>query len=686
MTMPQQPVHVTAAEISRLAGVTRATVSNWRRRHADFPAPAAGADTSPLYDLEAVRAWLAAHGQTKSGSALAELRTLLRLRQGTAIAHQLLPFVLAAVRAEHDLTTLPDNELAEAANQAVASLVDLPGSSTPTYETDDAPLLRAILSSVRDEGGPAVVDVLAERELTDSNSPGAFTTPRRLADLMAALLRTDDHYPETVFDPACGSGSLLDAAGRQGAAKLLGQDRLEVQTLRSTIRLTLSRPEALTLVRAGDSLRADAFPELEADAVLCNPPFGDREWGHDELAYDPRWAYGTPSRGESELAWVQHALAHLAPGGHAVLLLPPSTAMRTPSRKIRTELLKAGAIRAVIALPPGLVVPLHVGLHLWVLRKPLPSTTAEPILMLDLSEATGDDAPAWEALTSTALTTWRAFLNDSAEFEPVPGTARAVPVVELFGDNVDLTPVRHLHHAPLDPAESSQRATHLLSELSQGHAELGAAISAQRWGSTDQPRTWRLALVSDLVRGGLLAVLRTGPATEKQRLTDEHVALPVLTGRDVATGSRASGIAADHQIGEPVIVAAGDILLPKAIASRERARFRVADDRDVGALLSGGVVALRVDPSRMDPWFLAGFMLTDENLAAASSLRTHIPIDPLRFKVPLVPLEEQIRYGSAFRELHRLEEAAQRMHELAAETAKTVSSSLTGGGLAPPQH
>ena len=54
--MPQPSAHVTAAEISRIAGVTRATVSNWRRRHDDFPAPAGGTDSSPLYDLEAVRA------------------------------------------------------------------------------------------------------------------------------------------------------------------------------------------------------------------------------------------------------------------------------------------------------------------------------------------------------------------------------------------------------------------------------------------------------------------------------------------------------------------------------------------------------------------------------------------------------------------------------------------------------
>ncbi|MYX71862.1 N-6 DNA methylase, partial [Streptomyces sp. SID3915] len=41
-------------------------------------------------------------------------------------------------------------------------------------------------------------------------------------------------------------------------------------------------------VRTGDTLRADAFPRLAADAVLCHPPFNERNWGHEELAYDPR--------------------------------------------------------------------------------------------------------------------------------------------------------------------------------------------------------------------------------------------------------------------------------------------------------------------------------------------------------------------------------------------------------------
>ncbi|WP_369075281.1 helix-turn-helix transcriptional regulator, partial [Streptomyces calidiresistens] len=88
---------VTAAEISRIAGVTRATVGNWRRRHEDFPAPAGGTESSPLYDLVEVRSWLAARGHTGAADPREELRTALRLHAaaGTAAVTDLLPLVPA---------------------------------------------------------------------------------------------------------------------------------------------------------------------------------------------------------------------------------------------------------------------------------------------------------------------------------------------------------------------------------------------------------------------------------------------------------------------------------------------------------------------------------------------------------------------------------------------------------------
>ncbi len=375
--MPQPSAQVTAAEVSRIAGVTRATVSNWRRRHADFPAPAGGTESSPLYDLRAVRSWLAARGHASAAAPSEELRTELRLHAGGgAAAVRALPLVLVAARNDAEELTAwteqSDREVTSRAGKAVGDLGDLaPGVGPVRYGREDADLLRAVLRCVRDEGGEAALDVLAERELDDSAASGAYQTPKRLAELMARLLEpADGAFPARVLDPACGSGSTLAAAARHGATEVYGQDLLPVQARRSAVALAILAPDATVTMRDGDSLRADAFSDLTVDAVLSTPPYGDRNWGHDELAYDPRWAYGLPSRAESELAWMQHALSHLAPGALAVLLLPPGAAARPSGRRVRAALLRGGALRAVIALPPGAAAPLHIGLHLWVLQRP----------------------------------------------------------------------------------------------------------------------------------------------------------------------------------------------------------------------------------------------------------------------------------------------------------------------------
>ncbi|HEX5567014.1 MAG TPA: N-6 DNA methylase, partial [Streptomyces sp.] len=247
--MPKPSAQVTAADISRLAGVTRATVSNWRRRHEDFPAPAGGTDSSPLYDLHAVRAWLQARGHVSAATPAEELRTVLRLHpDGGGAATRALPLVLAAARRDKDeltaLTELSDADLAARAGEAVTGLAaSVPGAEAVRYGAPDADLLRALLRCVRDDGGHSALDVLAERELDDSAASGAYQTPQQLADLMAALLapRTGP-YPARVLDPACGSATTLVAAARLGATHLYGQDLLPVQAQRSAVRLALAAP------------------------------------------------------------------------------------------------------------------------------------------------------------------------------------------------------------------------------------------------------------------------------------------------------------------------------------------------------------------------------------------------------------------------------------------------------------
>ncbi|MGX4733441.1 N-6 DNA methylase [Kitasatospora griseola] len=704
MSQPPAPsAQVTAAEISRIAGVTRATVSNWRRRHENFPAPSGGTDTSPLYDLEKIRTWLASRGQPTAATPSSELRTTLRLRERAGAGmSDLLLLVLAAARRPTDPHALSDADLVKHANGAAAGFADVVPDTEPVRFTDaDAPALRALLLCVRDEGAQTALGVLAERELEDSAASGAYRTPAPLADLLARLVPGS---PTRVLDPACGSGTLLSAAAALGARELYGQDSLPVQARRTAVGLLLAAEDGTAAegtgvtVHTGDSLRADAFPDLAVDAVLCNPPYGDRDWGHDELAYDPRWAYGFPPRAESELAWIQHALAHLDPGGHAVLLLPPATASRASGRRIRAELIRSGALRAVAALPPGAAIPLHIGLQVWVLQRPTPAPSVHrTVLFVDTANEAStaerglsrSGAVDWPRVSEQILSAWKAYTDSPDAFEPKAGVARAVSVVDLLDEVVDVTPARQVRasQADTDPRELASQAAAAQQALT-GAAESVASLAAiELWGAASpSTRQWRSATVSDLARGGALKVLRAPHVSPKQTDSESGTgaARPTLTGSDIARGSAPTGRTDDAQAATDQVpeIAVGDVLVRGLIGGRGPVA-RVAGEDEAGVLLGPNVHLFRPDPARLDPWFLHGFLASEANLAGASTGSSTLHLSPGRLRVPLLPLEEQRRYGEAFRHVAVLREQAIRAKEFAEQTARLVADGLTGGQLVP---
>jgi len=207
------------------------------------------------------------------------------------------------------------------------------------------------------------------------DSDGGFTadltgSPVGVRDAVASALgRSVDDGPRVPFrataavarrevamvrtDPVVGAlaGYVLDAALDTAAigprpARRCGVIRTGAVTVRTTLLLVRYRFHLTLPSRTGER-------QLVAEDA--------------RLQFDARWVLGLPPKGESELAWVQHCLAHVRPGGRAVIVLPPGVASRRSGRSIRAALLRRGLLRAVISLPPGAVAPAHLPMHLWVL-------------------------------------------------------------------------------------------------------------------------------------------------------------------------------------------------------------------------------------------------------------------------------------------------------------------------------
>src|SRR5690242_5509303 len=163
------PSVLTAADIARLAGVTRGAVSNWRRRHPDFPEPSGGTDASPAYDRSEVEAWLAARG------ALPELPPEERLWQ-----------TILEMAGEGNLgdAVLWAAELVQAiSGHAMHRMTRATFRAAKTRATHDR-VARDLAELVAKCGAQETVGMLTGRYL-DATGGQATATPKPVADLMA---------------------------------------------------------------------------------------------------------------------------------------------------------------------------------------------------------------------------------------------------------------------------------------------------------------------------------------------------------------------------------------------------------------------------------------------------------------------------------------------------------------------
>ncbi|MFF0557981.1 N-6 DNA methylase [Streptomyces sp. NPDC004266] len=655
-----EAVPVSLAEIARIAGVGRAAVSNWRRRHDSFPIRIGGTDVSPQFSLAEVERWLRDNGKLRDVGG----RELLWPR-----------FEALGSRNESGLA------IAEAAR-----LMRSPEARTaPADLSAQAHDLAVRTAQVgREEGPRETFEFLLQRWL-ETHVRQLSTTPPQLAALMArialAVRLGRAQNALTLLDPACGTGHLAVATMRE-----YGSPGLEV--------LACERDPALAALAAGrleflaeeyaiqprvaiaDTLRDDPFAGTKADIALCNPPFNERDWGYEELATDQRWTHGLPPRTEPELAWVQHLLARLKPGGAAVVVLPPAVASRKAGRRIRGSLLRTGALRAVVSLPPGSAQPHSVSLQLWVLRAAPDGPAAAPpdqnVLLVDATlfarSGTREPSPDWNGLDSFVLTSMAAL--DQVDQDPPKGAVR-VPLLDLLDDEVDVTPGRYTA-ATTEPSREELTLKwggfgELLTDLAD-HARVLSTLEFEAGASQT------VTTVGDLAKAGALT-LRAGQQPPESVAAARGADVRLLTIGDLLHDGAPHGmVPADSA---PVVAEEGDVV----VAGVARA-FRAWVHEGPPMALGPQLYVLRVDTEKLDAHFLAGCLYAPANgRQAGTHASSSSRVDIRRLQVLQLPLEKQMAYAETFRRLRAFEELLTAAGSSGRGLVSGMSDRIAAGGL-----
>ncbi|GAA7485183.1 type I restriction-modification system subunit M [Helicobacter pylori] len=206
-------------------------------------------------------------------------------------------------------------------------------------------------------------------------SKGQFYTPSEVSLLLSLLLGIDENtrQDKSIYDPTCGSGSLLlkasSLAGKKGLT-IYGQEKDISTTALCKMNMILHNSATADIAKGGSSTLSNPFfiknGMLQTfDYVVANPPFSLKNWT-DGLSIDPkskqvindhfnRFEDGTPPEKNGDFAFLLHIIKSLKNTGKGAVILPHGVLFRGNAEgSIRKNLLTKGYIKGVIGLAPNL--------------------------------------------------------------------------------------------------------------------------------------------------------------------------------------------------------------------------------------------------------------------------------------------------------------------------------------------
>lgn len=368
---------ITLMEVARIAGQNRSTVGNWKDRIEGFPPPRDKGARGPLYDQAEIVAWLSDIGRLPNTNADAgnSWDDVDRLRaqdpRGMDVENLILVFCLRSVMSTKDWSALVDSEphdLEKCLTDAVAK--HLPFALSMLHRSPlSIDKVRKYIEIAGEKSPKETVSTAKSfiHLLASGLDGGKENLPSSIVSLVVGLAGKG----RVVLDPAAHTGQLLAAMGKASdlpSVRLVGQEQNDGARNVALLNMKIQRLEAS--ISADNAITYDKWPDLRADVIVSNPPWGQRLFDVDQLANDARWVWGAPGPGDGNMAWVQHCLFHLSDQGRAVIVLPSKVLFEQGrSARIRQGIIKAGYLESVIALPPGLLETTKVGFVVLVFAK-----------------------------------------------------------------------------------------------------------------------------------------------------------------------------------------------------------------------------------------------------------------------------------------------------------------------------
>lgn len=308
-------------------------------------------------------------------------------------------------------------------------------------------------------------------------SKGQFYTPAEVSRVMAQILgikQAKITASTTVYDPTCGSGSLLLKVGDEAGSKvtLYGQEKDTATSGLARMNMILhNNPTAL--ISQGNTLSDPKFMDgnklKQFDYVVANPPFSDKRWstGLDPLN-DPHerfTGFGVPPAKQGDYAYLLHIVRSLKSTGKGACILPHGVLFRgNAEAEIRKNLIQKKYIKGIIGLPANLFYGTGIPACIIVIDKE-GASSRKGIFMIDASQGFTKDGPK-NRLRAQDIHKIVDVFNNQAE---IVKFSRFVPTEEIEKNEFNLNLPRYIDSQQADDIQDI--AGHLQGGIPQVDVE-----------------------------------------------------------------------------------------------------------------------------------------------------------------------------------------------------------------------